>query len=181
MAAEELLGRARPGAAAAVAPHHLDAHLAHDGLEDLVLVLEVVVEGAGGEIGAAHDVAHAGRAIADLGEHGARGLEQRRAVLRLVLLAPARALAAVVRAAVVMPACSVIRYAPTHRPSRASSCRSPATISSIARAAACNAPRMPTKPWISEFELAMDRLDPGRRQPLGIGLALVAQRVEARR
>ena len=54
-------------------------------------------------------------------------------------------------------------------------------MSSIARAAACNAPRMPTKPWISEFEFVMDGLHAGRRQAVGIGLALVAQRIEARR
>src|SRR3984957_21286684 len=71
----------------------LAGQLADHGLEDLVLVLEVVVEGARGQVGAAHDVAHAGRAIAHLGEHRAGGLQERGAILRLVLLAPARALA----------------------------------------------------------------------------------------
>ncbi len=57
--AEELLGGARLGAAAAMAPHQLDAHLAHDRLEDLRLVLEIVVESTRGQVGAPHDVAHA--------------------------------------------------------------------------------------------------------------------------
>jgi hypothetical protein len=83
VAAEELLRGRRLGAAAAVAAHQLDAHLAHHGLEDLGFVLEIVVEGPGGEVGTPHDVAHARRAIAHLGKHGACGLQQCRTIFRL--------------------------------------------------------------------------------------------------
>ena len=146
MAAHELLRGLRLDPALLMARQELGAHVDDDGAEDLVLVLEVVVEGARGEIGAAHDVAHAGRAVADLGEHRARRLEQRRAVLRLVLFAPARPLALLRRVRPLRPCSS----SHSHRPSCASSWRSPVTMSSIARAAACNAPRMPIKPWISD-------------------------------
>ena len=148
------------------------------GLEDLVLVLEVVVEGAGGEVGAAHDVAHAGRAIAHLGEHGARGLEQRRAVLRLVLLAPAGPLAA---ASSALPLPSSARSFPTPSCSSAK----PRQLVAQTRHHIIHRPRRRLQCTAhadeavdQRIELAMDRLDAGRRQPLGIGLALVAQRVE---
>src|SRR4030095_2590223 len=139
---EERLGGRGLGAAVVVALQKLAGQLADHRLEDLVLVLEVVVEGARGEVGAAHDIAHACRAKTHLGEHRARRLEERRAVLRLVLLAPARPLALFRRDL------TVVFHG--HLPSCASSWRRPATMSSIARAAACTVPRRPTKPWISD-------------------------------
>ena len=88
MLSHELLGRGGAGAAIAMALQQHARQLADHRLENLVLVLEVVVEGAGGQVGAAHDVAHAGGTRSHFGEYRACGLEKRGAVLRLVLFAP---------------------------------------------------------------------------------------------
>lgn len=143
--ADERLGRGGPGAALAMALQQDAGQFPDHRLEYLVLVPEVVVEGARGEIGAAHDVAHAGRAVAHLGEHGPRGLDEGGAVLGLVLLAPSTPFTPRFRARRAVAHVAMLR----HRPSCASSWRRPATMSSIARAAACTAPRMPMKPWIN--------------------------------
>ena len=58
--------------------------------EDRLLVREVVVERARGEVGAADDVAHADGVVAVLGEDARRGGEDRGAVGGLRALAPAR-------------------------------------------------------------------------------------------
>ena len=68
--------------------------------------------------------------------------EQNKAENRTALLKAARPFALFCRDLVVV--------AHGHLPSCASSWRRPATMSSIARAAACTVPRKPTKPWISE-------------------------------
>ncbi len=54
-------------------------------------------------------------------------------------------------------------------------------MSSIARAAACTVPRSADEAVDQRIEFVVDGLHPGRGQAIGIGLALVAQRIEARR
>jgi hypothetical protein len=60
------------------------------GLEHLIPRAEVVVEGAGGEAGAADDVAHGGHVVAQFGEHLPGGVQNRPAVGDLGLLAFSR-------------------------------------------------------------------------------------------
>jgi hypothetical protein len=67
-------------------PHAL-LELREERPEDLLLVAEVVVEGAGREVGLAHDVARGRSAEPLLGEDLFRGSEELRPILRLPFLA----------------------------------------------------------------------------------------------
>src|SRR5258707_15691297 len=113
MSAHEFLGGACLGAALLVTLQKLAGQLADHRFEDLVLVLEVVVEGARRQVGVTHDVAYTGGTVAALGEHRARGFQQGGAVLRLVLLAPSGA------AGDTIPACGIA--VPAHGSSSAPS------------------------------------------------------------
>jgi hypothetical protein len=83
----QLLERARLGARLADAPRRFARGLFGQRQQHRALVRKVIVKRAGGERGARHDVAHGGGVIADVDEHGARGVEQNDPVARLVLLA----------------------------------------------------------------------------------------------
>ena len=80
--ADELLERAGAGPDRAQrGVRDLLRALIDDRPEHGLLVVEVVVERPRGEIGAPDHVAHAGGVVAELGEHDARGIDDRRPVL----------------------------------------------------------------------------------------------------
>src|SRR5690606_11194154 len=90
--ADEILEGARADALGAQARTDAAHALVHQRLEDFFLALEVVVEGARREAGLADDVAHGSGTVAEIGEDGARGVEDRLAVVLLCELALARRL-----------------------------------------------------------------------------------------